>query len=493
MEAPPHRRETPQEQGPSSVSSPPTILAVDDSEDGLFALETLLSSEGYRVVTARNGKEALSQARAHLPDLILLDVNMPGPDGYEVTRELKQDSELRYSTIVLLTARDSLDEIVFGLTQGADGYITKPYAPDELRARVAAALRIRALYLEISKLSKQNSVLRRAATGRTDYAHIIGASKEMQSVFDLIERVKDAEVPVLVLGESGTGKELVASALHFQSIRRDAPFQIQNCAALNEQLLESELFGHVRGAFTGALRDRAGLFESADRGSLFLDEVGEMSPALQAKLLRVLQDGTFTPVGSHQSRRARVRLIAATHRDLRAMVKEGRFREDLYYRLNVVAISLPALRDRPTDIPLLAQFFLERRVSESGVRKTFSDDAIAALVHHRWPGNVRELQSEVERAFLLTGERQSITARDLSPALVESVTEARSQASDLACAAANPDEATTLKEAVASLERRMILQALQRTSGNKSEAARTLGISRSNLITKTQEYFGDEE
>jgi DNA-binding NtrC family response regulator len=466
---------------------------VDDSEDGLFALETLLSSEGYRVVTASHGRGALDQAHAHHPDLILLDVNMPSPDGYEVTRELKADAELRYSTIVLLTARDSLEEIVYGLSQGADDYITKPYAPDELRARVAAALRIRKLYLEIASLSKQNRDLRRAATGRTDYANIIGASKEMQIVFDLIERIKDADVPVLVLGESGTGKELVASALHFQSIRREAPFLIQNCAALNEQLLESELFGHVKGAFTGALRDRAGLFESADKGTLFLDEVGEMSPALQAKLLRVLQDGTFTPVGSHQTKRARVRVVAATHRDLRAMVKEGRFREDLFYRLNVVSVPLPALRDRPTDIPLLAEFFLDRLSSQSGTKKSFSEDALAALVRHGWPGNVRELQSEVQRAFLLTAERRSITAGDFSPALTDAVAAAAAPRAQSSEAEPTRVQLLTMKEAVSSLERRMIETALEKAGGNKSEAARALGISRSNLITKVQEYFGKNE
>ncbi len=456
------------------------VLAVDDSTDGLFALETLLVGAGYEVFTATNGTEALAQAHAEHPDLVLLDVNMPEPDGYEVTRAIKSDPQLKFCTVVLLTAKDSLDDVVFGLDQGADDYIKKPYSKEELLARVAAALRIRSLYQQLHTLEDQNTALRRVAEQRTDYANIIGRSAAMQAVFNLIEKVKDADVPVLITGESGTGKELVAAALHYQSVRRDQVFIIQNCAALNEQLLESELFGHVKGAFTGALRDRVGLFEAANGGSLFLDEVGEMSPALQAKLLRVLQDGTFTPVGATQHRKTSVRVITATHRNLAEMVRVGTFRQDLYYRLHVVGIEIPALRDRQSDIPLLVQYFLSQRVRAGKGEKQLTEQAIAALCSYSWPGNVRELQSELERMCIMSSSSSPLGVDDLSKA-VRSVENRSSPSHGSATVGA-------LKDALADLERDFITQALKQAGGNKSEAARSLGISRSNLIAKVQEY-----
>ena len=472
-----------------------TILAVDDNPEGLFALEATLSAAGYRVVTATSGEEALAVARSERPDLILLDVNMPKPDGYAVTRELKADPELRFSTIVLLTARGSLDDVVYGLAQGADDHIKKPFDREELLARVAAALRVRSLYEELRSSSKERTRLQRRAEETSSYANIIGASQAMRAVFDLLDKVKDAEVPVLITGESGTGKELIASALHFQSVRKSKPFIIQNCAALQEQLLESELFGHVKGSFTGAIRDKEGLFEAADQGTLFLDEVGEMSPQLQAKLLRVLQDGTFTPVGSTSSRRAKVRVVAATHRDLKDMVSKGTFRQDLYYRLNVVPVRLPSLRERQTDIPLLVEFFLKSKRKGAAASKThvsFSPSAIAALVRYSWPGNVRELQTEIERVLLLSGGANPILPEHLSIS-EQAVSNGIGSQSGSSGASERTEQHSTgetsgLKDALSALECRLIKEALENTKGNKSEAARVLGISRSNLIAKVQEY-----
>ncbi len=477
------------------TTSSRTILAVDDNPEGLFALEATLSAAGYTVVTAASGTEALAQAREARPDLILLDVNMPEPDGYAVTRELKADPELRYTTIVLLTARGGLEDVVHGLSQGADDHIKKPFEREELLARVAAALRLRSVYEELSSATKEKSRLQRRAEETTSYANIIGSSAPMRAVFDLIEKVKDAEVPVLITGESGTGKELIASALHFQSIRRSKPFIVQNCAALQEQLLESELFGHLKGSFTGAIRDKEGLFEAADNGTLFLDEVGEMSPQLQAKLLRVLQDGTFTPVGSTTSRKAKVRVVAATHRDLKDMVAKGSFRQDLYYRLNVVPVRLPALKERPTDIPLLVEFFLSAKRAGKNSSATsevsFSASAMAALVRYPWPGNVRELQSEIERVLLLSGGATTITPQHLT---INQEGNHQGLSGPGNPSAQNPggESTSSLKEALAALELRLIREALDKAKGNKSEAARVLGVSRSNLIAKVQEYRLEE-
>ena len=474
-------------------SSSCTILAVDDNPEGLFALETTLSAAGYTVVTAASGTEALAQAREAKPDLILLDVNMPEPDGYAVTRELKADPELRYTTIVLLTARGGLEDVVHGLSQGADDHIKKPFEREELLARVAAALRLRSVYEELRSATKEKSRLQRRAEETTSYANIIGSSPPMRAVFDLIEKVKDADVPVLITGESGTGKELIASALHFQSIRRSKPFIVQNCAALQEQLLESELFGHLKGSFTGAIRDKEGLFEAANNGTLFLDEVGEMSAQLQAKLLRVLQDGTYTPVGSTTSRKAKVRVVAATHRDLKDMVAKGTFRQDLFYRLNVVPIRLPALKERAADIPLLVEFFLSikngTKNASSASAVSFSPAAMAALVRYSWPGNVRELQSEIERVLLLSGGATTITPQHLT---IQQGADSPARTDQTNGPTDGEGPPSGLKDALAALELRLIREALEKAKGNKSEAARALGISRSNLIAKVQEYHLDD-
>jgi two-component system response regulator HupR/HoxA len=481
------------------------VLAVDDNAEGLFALEQLLRSKGYDVVTASSGGETLAKAESERPDVILLDVMMPAPNGYEVTKILKAHPDLRYIPVVLLTGRDDLKDIVFGLEQGADGYVCKPYESAELIARLHAALRTRSLYAELHRSKIENRRLQNQVAGDLSFGTIIGKSAAMQSLYHIMSKVVESDVPVLITGDSGTGKEVVANALHANGPRRDKSFVVQNCSAFNENLLESELFGHVKGAFTGAVRDKQGLFEVADGGTFFLDELGEMSPALQVKLLRVLQDGTFMPVGGTKQKKVDVRIIAATNRDLEGMVKKGTFREDLYYRLNVVNLQLPRLCDREGDIPRLVEFFLAKMASKSGrPKRSIAREAMLALERYSWPGNIRQLENELQRAEVMSGKADVITLDCLSPHVVSGavVWPAGSTASEVSIAAEHVSAAPAghpvggtdasgegkLKDAIEALERELITAALARCDGNKSEAARQLGISRSNLIAKAQSF-----
>lgn len=454
------------------------ILAVDDNEEGLFTLEALLVKAGYQVTTAEDGKKALELSKQLLPDLILSDVVMPNMSGFELAEAIKRDKLLKYTPIVLLTSKDSLSDITIGLERGADDYIAKPFKSEELLARLKAALRIRSIYKQLHEATEANAELRSHIEERWRFDNIIGQSPPMREIYSLITKVSDAEVPVLVTGESGTGKELVARALHFNSERKQRPFIVQNCSAFSEYLLESELFGHVKGAFTGAHRDKAGLFEAANGGTFFLDEIGEMSIGLQAKLLRVLQDGTFTPVGATSTKTVDVRIVAATNRDLLKMIGEGRFREDLYYRLNVINLVMPPLRERKTDIPLLIEHFLNeyaRRNSTSP--KKLTDEVLVYLCSYNWPGNIRELQNEIERMLLMSADEDLVKVKHLSQQIRQDA------GSD-----ETPQTTDNLKESVALLEKQLINKALIETEGNKSEAARKLGISRSSLITKVKDY-----
>lgn len=460
------------------------ILAVDDNKEALFALEEILVSQGYSVETASDGKETIAKIKSFAPELVLLDIQMPEPDGYEVTKIIKADPKLKYTIIVLLSAKDNLDDVVFGLEQGADDYIKKPFKKEELLARISAALRLRNTYNLIKQQDVKINQLKSREAERSRYADIIGQSAPMQNVYSLIEKVADSDVPVLINGESGTGKELVARALHYQSSRKDKMFVVQNCSAFNDNLLESELFGHVKGAFTGAIRDKEGLFEIADGGTFFLDELGEMSAALQVKLLRVVQEGTFTPVGGTKQKQVNVRVVAATHRNLYQMVEKGTFREDLYYRLNVVNIKLPALRDRVEDLPLLISFFLEHIGSKKNQsKKTLTQDAVNLLTAYRWPGNIRELQNELERVVLLSGKEEKIDAAYISDHIRDRKEEGAASVKNVSTA-----KDGNLKDAVEELEKDMILAALNALDWNKSEAAKKLGISRTSLIAKVQEY-----
>ncbi|MCB0325028.1 MAG: sigma-54-dependent Fis family transcriptional regulator [Bdellovibrionales bacterium] len=465
------------------VAEQPRVLAVDDNADALYALSKMLAHNGFAVQTAASGREALEKARAHPPAIVLLDVMMPEMDGLEVTRRLKADTVLRFVPVILLTAKDSLPDVVRGLDEGADGYITKPFKPEELLARTRAALRMRAVYEELRTSEEKNQELLKQLSAQYDFNNIIGESASMKAVFGLLEKVARSDSPVLITGPSGTGKELAARAIHFHSSRRDKPFIAKNCAAFTEHLLESQLFGHRKGAFTGAIKDQAGLFEAADGGTLFLDEIGEMATVLQAKLLRVLQEGTFMSVGSTDESRVDVRVLAATNRDLRKMCDEGTFREDLYFRLNVITVELPPLTDRREDIPLLVEHFLGRHAAKRGaLPKRVTPAVLDALRAYRWRGNVRELENEIERMLILGVDDDVLDVELLSPHV-------RSERSD-AQGAGTP--AGELKHAVEELERRLILQALEETGWNKSTAAKKLGISRSSLISKVQQ-FGLEE
>ena len=339
------------------------------------------------------------------------------------------------------------------------------------------------LHLEITSRENRIRELNKELGSRYKYDNMIGKSKPMQSLYALLDKIKGADSTVLVQGENGTGKELIAKAIHYNSVRKDKAFVIQNCSAFNDNLLESELFGHVKGSFTGASRDKKGLFEMADKGTFFLDEIGDTSPQMQVKLLRVLQEGTFTSVGAVEMRKVDVRIIAATNRVLKDMVEAGTFREDLYYRLNVINIRVPGLRERKEDIPLLAEFFLTRSAEKGGPKKILTKRALEKLYDYPWPGNVRELQNEMERLVVLSGVETKITADMLSPKIIEISEKSKVQGTRVH---------GKLKDALEDLERELIKEGLRRTGWNKSKLAKELGISRAGLIMKVEKYGLDK-
>lgn len=340
------------------------------------------------------------------------------------------------------------------------------------------------LHLEISSRESRIQELNKELGNRFKYDNMIGKSKPMQSLYALMDKIKGADSTVLINGENGTGKELIAKSIHYNSNRKDKAFVIQNCSAFNDNLLESELFGHVKGSFTGALKDKKGLFEMADKGTFFLDEIGDTSPTMQVKLLRVLQEGTFTPVGATETRKVDVRIVAATNRNLKEMVEAGTFREDLYYRLNVINIRVPALRERKEDIPYLTDFFLQKIYEQQGGQKrTLMKRALEKLYDYPWPGNVRELQNEIERLVVLSGEETKLMAELLSPKILEAGEKSKVQGSRLQ---------GKLKDALEDLEREMIREGLRRTGWNKSKLAKELGISRAGLIMKVEKYGLDK-
>ncbi len=340
------------------------------------------------------------------------------------------------------------------------------------------------LHLEITNREERIRELNKELGSRYKYDNMIGKSQAMQSTYALLDKIKGADSTVLIQGENGTGKELIAKSIHYNSVRSAKPFVIQNCSAFNDNLLESELFGHVKGSFTGAHKDKKGLFEIADKGTFFLDEIGDTSPQMQVKLLRVLQEGTFTPVGALESRKVDVRMIAATNRNLREMVEQGTFREDLYYRLNVINLRVPPLRERKEDIPLLAEFFIDLACKRSGISKrVLTKRALEKLYDYHWPGNVRELQNEMERIVVLSGEETKITADMLSPKIVEGGQKTKVQGTRVT---------GKLKDAIEELEMQMIKEGLRRTGWNKSKLAKELGISRAGLIMKVEKYDLDK-
>ncbi|MBL9037490.1 MAG: sigma-54-dependent Fis family transcriptional regulator, partial [Archangium sp.] len=433
------------------------ILVVDDEPNARTALKMLLAEEGYEVAEAADGAEALQAMERFAPAVVLTDVRMPNLDGLAFMQQARAAGT--DAVFVVMTAFGTIEMAVEAMRAGAESYLVKPLD-------VKAVLVVLEKALEKRRLTRDAEQLRSRVRERFRIPNIVGDAPELQAVFDVITRAAPTKATVLILGESGTGKELVAQALHEASPRKDKPFIKVNCAALSESLLESELFGHEKGSFTGAAGRREGRFELADGGTLFLDEVGEISLSLQVKLLRVLQSREFERVGGTQTVKVDVRLVAATNRDLAAEVKAGRFREDLYYRLNVVAVTLPPLRLRKGDLPALVSHFLEKFTKAYGKEvKGLAPGTLNALLAHSWPGNVRELENAIERAVVLTPGDQ-LTADDLPPSLSGPRAQEPSASGSLIPGAS-----------MAVIEREAILKTLELVNGSTARAAEVLGIS----------------
>ncbi len=437
-------------------------------------LEIMLRKEGYEVACARDGKEALNRLEARPYDLVLSDIRMPGADGMEVLNRAK---ELNPGTIVIMiTAYGSTESAVEAMKRGAYDYITKPFQVDEIKLIIGKAL-------EKKALEEENILLRKELKSKYQFGNLVGSSPEMLKVYDLIQRVTDTKANILISGESGTGKELVAKAVHYNSSRKDKPFITINCSAIPETLMESELFGYMKGAFTGAVSNKMGLFEAANGGATFLDEIGELSPSFQVKLLRVIQDRTFRRVGGTEDVEVDVRIICATNKNLEEEVRQGGFREDLFYRLNVIKIQIPPLRERREDIPVLARHFLDKYSRELGKEtKKISEEAMESLLKYSYPGNVRELENIIERAVALESSN-IILPESLPPVVFEHPSESAFQGElDL------PPGGLDLEEVVGGIEKGLLLKALKNARGVKKEAARLLRISFRSLRYRLKKY-----
>jgi DNA-binding NtrC family response regulator len=433
------------------------VLVVDDEERMAAVVAAALGRAGYECETCRSGEEALAALDARGADVVVTDWKMPGMDGVELLRRVH--AKRPTLPVVMLTAFGNVPSAVAAMREGAFDYVVKPFDNDELRACVARAL-------DLSRLERENRYLRQEVSSRYAPEAVVAESARSHALLELVRRVAPSKATVLIQGESGTGKELVARLLHFWSERVAGPFVAVNCKAFAEGVLESELFGHEKGAFTGALGARAGCFERASRGTLFLDEIGEVTPEFQAKLLRVLQEGEVQRVGGSAPRAVDVRVVAATNRVLRDEVAAGRFREDLFFRLNVIPVQLAPLRERPEDVLPLAQHFLARHLAEAGRRLAFSAAASEALVAHPWPGNVRELENAVERGVVLA-RSERIEPEDLLLAEATTAEPARREG--------------TLQQAMDDATAQQVQAALAAAGGNRSEAARRLGIDRTTL------------
>ncbi len=447
------------------------ILIVDDEKVQLEILEGFLVKQGYETVAEENGLKALEKFQRGDFDLVLTDYRMPGMDGIQLLREVRRLNP--EAVVVIMTAYGTVGTAVAAMKEGAYDYLTKPIDLDEL------LLLIQRVEREVS-LGQENRELKEQLREKFKVDFIVSASRRMEEALNLIGRVSQSPATVIILGESGTGKELIARAIHYSSARADKPFVKVNCAALPESLLESELFGHEKGAFTGAVARRIGRFEQADQGSIFLDEIGDLFPALQMKLLRVLQEKEFERLGSNQTIKSDVRVIAATNRNLEEAIKKGTFREDLYYRLNVVTISLPALRERKEDIPLLVEHFLKKYNRENNKKvNSLSKEARDLLLRYEYPGNVRELENIIERAVVLC-RGDTLTTQDLPLNLRDSKTEA---------ALERAREGRNLPDTLEEIERQLIAKALERSGGVQTKAAEELGISERVLRYKMKKYL----
>jgi two-component system response regulator HydG len=448
-----------------------TILVVDDEPGQRAMLRAVLSAEGYEVAEAEDGASAVAHVEAHFYDLLLMDVRMAQLDGMAALQAIKGRSP--GIPIILMTAYGTVRDAVEAMKVGAYDYLTKPLDIDELKLTVARGLRHAAL-------EEENAHLRALVGCDVEVSAIIGTSAPMQRLFEALALVAPTEATVLILGESGTGKELVAQAIHANSPRRDGPFITVNCAALPETLLESELFGHERGAFTGATERRLGRFELAHGGTIFLDEIGELTPAAQTRLLRVLQSQAFERVGGSNTLKVDVRVLAATNKDLEAAVRAGHFRDDLWYRLRVFPLTVPPLRQRRDDIPLLAEHFLKRYAERHRRRlRGLTPRALDLLMRYEWPGNVRELEHTLERAVILA-RGEHLTPEEFPPSLRALA----GPAEDIPSHEPAVPVGLSLKE----VERELIRKTLEHTGGNRTKAAEILGISRATLHNKLKEY-----
>ncbi len=444
-----------------------SILAVDDDVNMLAMLEKFLRRAGYTVDTTPDSMKAMSLVDDKNYDIVITDIQMPRATGMDLLKRIK---ELQKDTmVIMITAFGSVDSAVNAMKAGAYDYVSKPFNIDEILALLERATQQRRLQREVE-------FLRQEVERKYSFASIIGKSKAMQDIFALIQRLSHARSNVLITGRSGTGKELIAKAIHYNSERRAMPLVTVNCSAIPESLLESELFGHEKGAFTGAITSRRGLFETANGGTLFLDEIGDMPLGSQSKLLRVVEAGEVRPVGSDEVKKVDVRIIAATHRDLKELVKHDQFREDLFYRLNVISIHVPDLKDRPEDVSILVEHFMKKYGEQFGkpnIRMTH--EASACLIKYTWPGNVRELENVIERSIALSSE-EVVDAKDLPEHLFQM------KPSDLI------DDLATDNMPLTEVEKRYIMRILQRTNWHQSKAAQILGIDRKTLYRKIKEY-----
>ncbi|MEK7849725.1 MAG: sigma-54 dependent transcriptional regulator [Candidatus Omnitrophota bacterium] len=456
------------------------ILVADDDALVRRSMCEVLSYEGYYCSQACDGEDALAKLRQLHFDILISDMKMPKLEGMELLKKVK--SEFPALSMIMVTGFGSIESAVTAIREGAVDYITKPIIDDEIKfviKRIATEL----------DLLDENKYLRSKLSSavRQKCCDIIGKNHRMQKIYDLIDIISEAKTTVMIRGESGTGKRLVARAIHYTSPGSDTkPFVEVSCGALSETLLESELFGHVKGAFTGAIKDRLGRFESAEGGTIFLDEIDAFSPVLQMKLLRVLQDGEFERVGETKTRKANARVIAATNQDLEECIRTGKFRNDLYYRLNIISVDIPPLRERREDIPLLVETFIEKHTGQLNKKLSgIADDALQKLMGYQWPGNVRELENVIERACVLT-KGPLIRVEDLPDSVFKSNTKS---AETIDASGVNGSANGNLKDALRDPEKKIILDALEKSRWNKKEAAALLGINRTTLYKKLS-YYG---
>ena len=444
-----------------------TILVVEDEELMRSILRRLLEDSGYDVVTTDSAEAALAAFAESEIAATLTDIKMSGMDGIELLDQIKTIDP--NAMVVIMTAYSSVDSAVAALRKGAYDYVTKPFVNEDLLQTIGNAITQRELF-------RENRALRRELSRQFAFSEIVGKSDSLQKIFDLVQKVADTNANVLIQGESGTGKELIARAIHLNSSRSSNPFLAVNCGALPESLLESELFGHTKGSFTGAIADKKGLFRSASGGTLFLDEIGEMPVTLQVKLLRALQEHEVTPVGTAKPVKFDARILAATNKNLEEEVKAGRFREDLFYRLNVIEMSIPALRQRREDIPLLVKHFVAKCArNQNAPEKPVSREAVSALVNYDWPGNVRELENAIERAYILSGEEIDV---DSMPAKIR----------ESAAHSFVSHDGETFRPTLEEMERRYVVEILGSVGEDKAKAANILGIDLSTLYRKLKRY-----